>query len=118
MNPSEYIKHKGLKSLKQMAELTGRTEPTLRGWYHRDRELFDLLVMGALVVIARPFGMWISPAMLIASKYTGAAVVRTSNNRSYTVRVLPNGFFHYNNGAQIDIEGISDVMAYDEELGR
>ncbi len=46
MKCSEYLKSKGVKSLRSFSEETGVPESTLKVWYKTKRKLFETLVKG------------------------------------------------------------------------
>jgi hypothetical protein len=48
MKASETVKSMGLKSLKQVAEITGRSEQTLIQWHKLDIYFFKIVVLGCV----------------------------------------------------------------------
>ena len=46
--PSEYCKGKGLKSLQQVIDITGKPRQTLRDWHKNEPKLFKVVVTGCL----------------------------------------------------------------------
>ena len=50
MKPSEKCKKLGLKSLKEMSEITGRSTRTLQQWSEDDPVFFDIVLIGAVTV--------------------------------------------------------------------
>jgi len=48
MKSSEVVKSMGLKSLKQVAEITGRSEQTLIQWHKFDINFFKVVVLGCV----------------------------------------------------------------------
>ena len=115
MTISQYVKSKGLKSVDQMSQISGKARSTLNDWYKKDIQAFDVMLVGCLVIVRSPFGNWVAPQILIKSGYKGAVVVNALNRRSYAARCLDGRFFHYNNGSEIDLNSIIQVMAYDSE---
>jgi hypothetical protein len=50
VKPSEKCKAAGLKSLAELAQITGRPERTLTEWARTDPDWFDLVLAGAVFV--------------------------------------------------------------------
>ena len=48
---SQTIKRSGLKSLKEVSELTEQSPQTLINWYKHKRALFDIVIKGCLTTI-------------------------------------------------------------------
>jgi len=48
---SQTIKRSGLKSLKEVSELTGQSPQTLINWYKHKRALFDIVIKGCVIEI-------------------------------------------------------------------
>jgi hypothetical protein len=49
MKPSEKCKSAGLKSLAELAEISGESVQTLNNWHKHKPKLFDLVLRGAVV---------------------------------------------------------------------
>lgn len=49
MTPAEYVKSRGVHSLRQVSEVTGVSTQTLGNWYANRRQLFDVIVDGVKV---------------------------------------------------------------------
>ena len=48
MKPSELCKASGLKSLKELSEITGESPQTLNNWFKYKRKVFNLVLTGAV----------------------------------------------------------------------
>lgn len=48
MKPSDRCKAAGLRSLKELSEITGKTVQTLINWNREKPELFELVLIGAV----------------------------------------------------------------------
>lgn len=48
MKPSEEAKAAGFKNLKEFSEYAGQTTETLRNWHKDKRQLFDVVLAGAI----------------------------------------------------------------------
>ena len=46
ITPAEYVKSRGVKSLKLVTEKTGQSSQTLGNWHKNKRELFDTVIDG------------------------------------------------------------------------
>ncbi len=46
MTPAEYVKSRGVKSLRRVSEKTGVSEQTLGNWFKNKRQLFEIVVNG------------------------------------------------------------------------
>ena len=49
MKPSEKAKSAGLKSLAELAEISGESVQTLNNWFKNEPRRFELILKGALV---------------------------------------------------------------------
>lgn len=112
VTPAVHVKKFGLTGLKQMSEISGKSTSTLRDWFNFERPVFDNALRGCAALIADPYGKWLPVPTVVASKYRGAAVVSTKNNKEHAVVVTAAGFFHCCSGNQIDPDGIAAVMPY------
>lgn len=52
MTPSQQAKAVGLKSLKEVSELTGQSDQTLSNWSKNKSDLFHIVLLGCLRVKA------------------------------------------------------------------
>jgi len=50
MKPSEKCKAAGLKSLAELAEITGESVQTLNNWFKNKPVVFDLVLRGAVLL--------------------------------------------------------------------
>lgn len=50
MTASQQAKSVGLKSLAQVAEMTGQSPQTLNNWHKNKHELFKVVLMGCVVL--------------------------------------------------------------------
>lgn len=48
MTPSEQCKQAGLKSLKEVSEMTDTSEQTLINWHKNKPQLFDVVIAGCV----------------------------------------------------------------------
>lgn len=48
--PSKYAKENGMKSLKEVQEITGVNRDTLVLWFKNRRALFDVIILGCVEV--------------------------------------------------------------------
>jgi len=46
--PSKYCKSRGLKSLKELSDISGKHPETLRRWFYEEDPMLDLLIDGCL----------------------------------------------------------------------
>ena len=46
---SQYAKFHGMKSLKEVADMTNQSSETLINWYKKKRELFEVVIVGCVV---------------------------------------------------------------------
>ena len=49
LKPSEVVKMAGLKSLQELADMTGESVQTLNNWYKNNPLRFELILKGAVV---------------------------------------------------------------------
>ena len=56
MTPSKQAKAAGLKSLRQVAQITKQSEQTLTNWHKHKPELFKVVLLGCCAVIASELG--------------------------------------------------------------
>lgn len=86
MKPSEYLKHMGFDSLKQLSELTKVPVITLQVWYKTKPVLFKTLAAGAIVTLRS--------CLQIPSTIRGVEVFKTDEYHEDFGNVI---FMHFEN---------------------
>jgi len=46
--PAKYCKSRGLKSLKELSDMSGKHPETLRRWFYEEDPILDLIIDGCL----------------------------------------------------------------------
>ena len=112
--PAIHVKKFGLIGVAQMSRISGKSVSTLRDWFKNDRQAFDTMLLGCVMLTKSPYALWLKPEALRATKYTGPAVAINHNDTSFAVLVTADGYFHNNSGRPLDGQDIVAVMAYRE----
>jgi hypothetical protein len=108
------VKAAGLKSLEQMAAISGRNVSTLKDWHKNDRQVFDVLLVGCAALAGSPFGVWLKPSVLIATGHQGPVVYKTDRGR-LKVGFVESGAVWTDEADRLPESGVVSVMAFKRE---
>lgn len=116
MTPSQYVKKKGLNSLAQMCDISGKAHSTLSDWYRNDRKTFDIMLIGCIAFVKSPEARWLAPELLIETGFKGKVTVKLERDNQFTIAVCRDGLYiHTTRGRNIPIEEIAAVMVLESD---